>query len=275
MLTVSHYSQEVPLAFKKYTKKRSWVWDWIEQDTENKFRAVCIYCQKEIFRLDGDRGSPKKLITHVNSKHGINKENYLNKEMTQLRILKLKEYIDTLGPLTTNYDDAIQLGVVKTDMLVRLEERPRVSKASSHRHLELDLNDNEESLKVKFLDSSKFLDETKLAAAAAAKLTESPQLEESTIEVDPSLQEFNLERNDIENYNYLVRMHNFQIEQYNKTMITSSPRSQMKPFKLLEIDSITEEQAYLKAFIEENLHCFNNLTFLESESFKKLLLSDN
>lgn len=110
--TISHLSQEAPLPFKKYTKKRSWVWDWFEQDPENKYRAVCLYCHQEIFRLDGDRGSPKKLITHVNSKHGINKENYSDPKNINLRLDKLKEYVDLLGPLVTNRDDAIAMGIM-------------------------------------------------------------------------------------------------------------------------------------------------------------------
>lgn len=105
--TISHLSQEAPLPFKKYTKKRSWIWDWFEQDPNNKFRAVCVYCHQEIFRLDGDKGSPKKLITHLNSKHLVNKDNCMGAKLSALRQEKLKLYEQQIGPLVTNKDDVI------------------------------------------------------------------------------------------------------------------------------------------------------------------------
>ncbi|SCU88136.1 LAMI_0D08922g1_1 [Lachancea mirantina] len=48
-------------------KKRNWCWNWFVQDSSNKNAAVCDYCGRCVRRLKSDRGSPKKLLEHLNT----------------------------------------------------------------------------------------------------------------------------------------------------------------------------------------------------------------
>lgn len=46
-------------------KKKSWVWTWFVQDTNDSNIAACDFCGKVITRLPSDKGSPKKLSEHL------------------------------------------------------------------------------------------------------------------------------------------------------------------------------------------------------------------
>lgn len=46
-------------------KKKSWVWSWFVQDSQDPNIAACDYCGKIITRLVSDKGSPKKLSEHL------------------------------------------------------------------------------------------------------------------------------------------------------------------------------------------------------------------
>lgn len=46
-------------------KKKSWVWTWFVQDSQDPNVAACDYCGKIITRLSSDKGSPKKLTEHL------------------------------------------------------------------------------------------------------------------------------------------------------------------------------------------------------------------
>ena len=46
-------------------KKKSWVWSWFVQDSQDPNVAACDYCGKIITRLVSDKGSPKKLSEHL------------------------------------------------------------------------------------------------------------------------------------------------------------------------------------------------------------------
>lgn len=51
-------------------KKKSWVWSWFTQDSENHSVAACDYCGKVVIRIPSDKGSPKKLMEHLRL-HGL------------------------------------------------------------------------------------------------------------------------------------------------------------------------------------------------------------
>lgn len=51
-------------------KKKSWVWSWFTQDSENHSVAACDYCGKVVVRIPSDKGSPKKLMEHLRL-HGL------------------------------------------------------------------------------------------------------------------------------------------------------------------------------------------------------------
>ncbi|KAK6461401.1 hypothetical protein DFJ63DRAFT_314031 [Scheffersomyces coipomensis] len=54
-------------------KKKSWVWSWFVQDSQDPNIAACDYCGKIIMRLPSDKGSPKKLSEHLKV-HKVSKE---------------------------------------------------------------------------------------------------------------------------------------------------------------------------------------------------------
>lgn len=54
-------------------KKKSWVWSWFIQDSQNHNVAACDLCGKIITRLESDKGSPKKLSEHLKT-HKIEKD---------------------------------------------------------------------------------------------------------------------------------------------------------------------------------------------------------
>ncbi|CCE82718.1 Piso0_002460 [Millerozyma farinosa CBS 7064] len=54
-------------------KKKSWVWTWFIQDSQDPNVAACDYCGKIITRLPSDKGSPKKLSEHLKT-HKLTKD---------------------------------------------------------------------------------------------------------------------------------------------------------------------------------------------------------
>ncbi|KAG7662015.1 uncharacterized protein J8A68_004515 [[Candida] subhashii] len=54
-------------------KKRSWVWSWFVQDSQNPNVTSCELCGKIIIRLPSDKSSPKKLSEHLKT-HKLSKE---------------------------------------------------------------------------------------------------------------------------------------------------------------------------------------------------------
>lgn len=58
-------------------KKKSWVWSWFIQDSQDPNIAACDYCGKIITRLPSDKGSPKKLSEHLKT-HKLTKESINN-----------------------------------------------------------------------------------------------------------------------------------------------------------------------------------------------------
>lgn len=331
--TISHLSQETPLPFKKYTKKRSWVWDWFEQDPDNKYRAICIYCHQDIFRLDGDRGSPKKLITHVNSKHGINKDNFAGEQLFKIRLGKLKEYVNTLGPLVTNRGDAIIYGImnlgiqsIATPSSSASGLVPSTASASPTHQVNnppeptsMIVGETRPQLPVLTKLTSQpaptpttVLDPFEIPHKSYPERPEPPHAETSVI--DPSLNAGHRDRQvdakfysmsykserqeDVERYNSLIINHNRQVEEYNKATVIENDRnlhphenlcevpdspkhrggSQLKSQKtfvpLMSDDENSDENKCKKAlreFIMKNSSCFNNVLFIESDSFKILV----
>lgn len=332
--TISHLSQETPLPFKKYTKKRSWVWDWFEQDPDNKYRAVCLYCHQEIFRLDGDRGSPKKLITHVNSKHGINKDNFAGEELFKIRLEKLKTYVNTFGPLVTNRGDAIVYGIMNLGIQAMTTvptisssvSGPSAASASPPRHnsypsdsIGMIVGETRPQLPVITKPTNQDIQPQTLSKPPLAEATNIPRSEpkEPPMDInviDPSLSSSFHERQidsnfnnlshkskkqeELEKYNNLITNHNRQVEEYNKAAVIANDRN-MHPCESLSNDSElrqTHENYMFKSqrlfmplgtcretkegnrckyaleeFIMKNSECFNNLLFIESDSFKQFV----
>ncbi|CUM64484.1 uncharacterized protein PRCAT00002089001 [Priceomyces carsonii] len=293
--TISHLSQETPLPFKKYTKKRSWVWDWFEQDPDNKYRAVCLFCHQEIFRLDGDRGSPKKLITHVNSKHGINKDNYNDMGHIELRNDKLRNYLNKVGPLVTNRDDAIQLrimtGTLQGSPDLISQSPPLLAGMDPSQHTVIDTSRSTPSYSNQ--DATIIAGESRPISFASPPTRNEPKYEPryehnhepiDMNQIDPSLSEYRRTRQDekkdeIVRYNDLVMNHNRQVEAYNKDVIIKTNGHQKPLFPLVEhgLDEIqlapedNESQKALKYFIAENSLSFANLNFLLTPSFENFL----
>lgn len=332
--TISHLSQETPLPFKKYTKKRSWVWDWFEQDPDNKYRAVCLYCHQEIFRLDGDRGSPKKLITHVNSKHGINKDNFAGEELFKIRLEKLKMYVNTFGPLVTNRGDAIAYGIMNLGIQTMTAipttsssiSGPSAASASPPRQtsypsdsigmivgetrpqLPVITKPTIQNIQPQAIPTQQLAEETDISRSEPKE----PPMDVNVI--DPSLSSSFYERQidsnfnnlyhksqkqeELEKYNNLITNHNRQVEEYNKAAVIANDRNkhpfeslsndselnqpkenyifkQQRRFMPLETDQETHEinrcKDALKEFIMKNSACFNNLLFIESDSFKQFV----
>lgn len=58
-------------------KKKSWVWSWFIQDSQDPNIAACDYCGKIITRLASDKGSPKKLSEHLKT-HKLTKDSINN-----------------------------------------------------------------------------------------------------------------------------------------------------------------------------------------------------
>lgn len=58
-------------------KKKSWVWTWFVQDTQDPNVAACDYCGKIITRLSSDKGSPKKLTEHLKT-HKLTRDSINN-----------------------------------------------------------------------------------------------------------------------------------------------------------------------------------------------------
>ncbi|CUM65403.1 uncharacterized protein PRCAT00003041001 [Priceomyces carsonii] len=58
-------------------KKKSWVWSWFVQDSQDPNIAACDYCGKIITRLPSDKGSPKKLSEHLKT-HKLTKDSINN-----------------------------------------------------------------------------------------------------------------------------------------------------------------------------------------------------
>lgn len=49
-------------------RKRNWCWNWFTQeDPRDKNVATCDYCGRLIRRMPSDKGSPKKLLEHLNT----------------------------------------------------------------------------------------------------------------------------------------------------------------------------------------------------------------
>lgn len=332
--TISHLSQETPLPFKKYTKKRSWVWDWFEQDPDNKYRAVCLYCHQEIFRLDGDRGSPKKLITHVNSKHGISKDNFASTELHKIRMEKLKAYVQVLGPLVTNRSDAIMYGIMNLGIHTMVPKTASLASATSasppHRNesqlepIGTIVGETRPQLPV-IINSTN--EAQSIPTPAPTDITTLPRNDapignvqriepkDSQIDVgviDPSLGTSDYERplkniffstyhnsekqEEIDKYNDLILNHNKQVEEYNKVTVIANenkwhadktsptpqyvqeeyahPGPQKLFMPLVSNDGSPEENGYkeaLKNLLMENSSSFNNLLFIESESFRAFI----
>lgn len=330
--TISHLSQETPLPFKKYTKKRSWVWDWFEQDPDNKYRAVCLYCHQEIFRLDGDRGSPKKLITHVNSKHGINKDNFAGEELFKIRLEKLKTYVNTFGPLVTNRGDAIVYGIMNlgiqnmaaiptTSSTVSVPSAASISPPQQNsfpsESIGMIVGETRPQLPVITKSISHDIQPRTAPTPPLTETTNVPRIESRDPPmdfnvIDPSLSSSFDERQtdlvsnsvynkskkqeEVEKYNDLIVNHNRQVEEYNKVAViendrnlpseSSSNGSELQPnqdykirlqklFIPLETYHETPEsnkcKKALNKFIMENSASFNNLLFIESDSFKRFI----
>ncbi|CUM55954.1 unnamed protein product [Debaryomyces fabryi] len=331
--TISHLSQETPLPFKKYTKKRSWVWDWFEQDPDNKYRAVCLYCHQEIFRLDGDRGSPKKLITHVNSKHGINKDNFAGEGLFKIRLEKLKTYVNTFGPLVTNRGDAIVYGIMNLgiqNMTAVPNTSPIISGPSAasvsppqqnsipSEPIGVIVGETRPQLPVITKSTNHDIQPQAFPTPPSTETTNVPRAESREPPmylnvIDPSLSSSFYERQtdlnsnsvfhkskkqeEIEKYNNLIVNHNRQVEEYNKAAVIENDRNmpsegsssgselhrtlenyKFKPQKLfipLETDHEALEgnkcKDALREFIINNSASFNNVLFIESESFKQFV----
>ncbi|KAK7686837.1 hypothetical protein QCA50_009912 [Cerrena zonata] len=58
-------------------KKKSWVWSWFAQDSQDPNIAACDYCGRIITRLASDKGSPKKLSEHLKT-HKLTRESINN-----------------------------------------------------------------------------------------------------------------------------------------------------------------------------------------------------
>lgn len=58
-------------------KKKSWVWTWFIQDSQDPNVAACDYCGKIITRLSSDKGSPKKLTEHLKT-HKLTRDSINN-----------------------------------------------------------------------------------------------------------------------------------------------------------------------------------------------------